>query len=289
MSDKPEFQRVLIVDDEPNVALILAEGLKKLGKAYLVETAHSGAEALARLRQSDYTLIITDYRMPGMSGVELAQFVRQQAPQTQVMLMTGYGSEGLHDVVGSLKLDGYIDKPVTTARIREIVRHAVDQTSQEKDPYRAAERTLEISVTEHLQTLQINANARCVLLLTSSGYAVETVGQTSSLDVSSVSALVAANFIAAAELARLLGNDSVFKCSHHEGPNYDIYAHDVTGEFLLAVIFGSESKTGIVRFYTNEAVTALVPVLAGIAVNGPLPDDFSTAVDSELAHLFDTF
>jgi hypothetical protein len=111
----------------------------------------------------------------------------------------------------------------------------------------------------------------------------------SDLDISSVSALVAANFIAAAELARLLGNNtSIFKSSYHEGPDYNIYSHDINGHLLLAVIFGTESKPGAVWFYTKQAVTDLLPlvgehfVLAG-AVD--MIDDLAVALDGELDRL----
>lgn len=118
-------KRVLIVDDEPNVTMVLAGGLEKLGEEYAIDTAHSGDEALAKMEQTKYALLITDYKMPGMDGLDLAQTVRAISPDTQVILMTAYGNQVLRDTAEHLGLDGYIDKPFSVTQIRELVKRAV--------------------------------------------------------------------------------------------------------------------------------------------------------------------
>ncbi len=124
-------KRVLIVDDESNVAMTLAASMEKLGKEYVIETAHSGAEALVKIQGGAYALLITDYKMPGMNGLDLAQAVRRISPDTQVVLMTAYGSAELCDTVGQMGLDGYLDKPFTVAQVREMVKRIT--TDQVKD------------------------------------------------------------------------------------------------------------------------------------------------------------
>ncbi|MBN1318528.1 MAG: roadblock/LC7 domain-containing protein [Anaerolineales bacterium] len=121
-------------------------------------------------------------------------------------------------------------------------------------------------VLEQLGRLQTDTGARCVVLLNSSGYPIETAGATNGLDVSSIGALVAANFAAAAELARLLGRGSVFKSSYHEGlgeTDQNIFAYNVNGDVLLAVIFGEKSKPGIVWYCTRRTAAALNPLVKG--------------------------
>jgi predicted regulator of Ras-like GTPase activity (Roadblock/LC7/MglB family) len=109
--------------------------------------------------------------------------------------------------------------------------------------------------------LQANAGVRCVLLISSEGYPVQVVGQTEDFEVKQVSALVAANFLAAAELANLLGNRTVFKSSYHEGDNYNIYAHDVNGQLLLALVFEAKLRPGSVWFYTKQTAMVLAQLL----------------------------
>jgi predicted regulator of Ras-like GTPase activity (Roadblock/LC7/MglB family) len=113
----------------------------------------------------------------------------------------------------------------------------------------------------HLKVLQANTNARCVLLLRSDGYPVHVVGQTSNLPVPNISALIAANFMSAGELANLLGNQRVFKSSFHEGEDYNVYAYEVNSVFLLAVVFDANRKPGVVWFYTKQTAVTLAPLL----------------------------
>ena len=119
-------KRVLIVDDEPSVTMTLAGILEKLGDAYLIETTNTSSDVLPRLQQTDYALMITDYKMPGMDGIDLAQAVQDISPQTRVILMTAYGSRGLSETIHNLHLAGYLDKPFSVAQIREMVTQVLE-------------------------------------------------------------------------------------------------------------------------------------------------------------------
>lgn len=266
-----ELKRILIVDDEPNVTLIMSRSLEKLDKKYEVETAQSGREALTKIESQPYALVITDYKMPEMNGLDLTMAIRRIAPETQVILMTAHGTGALQNTAQGLDLDGYIDKPFELSEIRRIVETAVSST-EVAGPYRSGERSVEDEVTRHLIALQDDTGARCVMLLSSGGYPIEIAGMTEGLDTSTVGALVAANFAAAVELSKMLGNASIFKSSYHEGPDYNIYAYDVNGELLLAVIFGSEAKTGAVWHFTKQTALQLADLDLNQAPE-PLPND----------------
>ena len=81
--------RILVVDDEEEVREILAETLEDFG--YHVVTAGSGEEALPILRTDhDVALVITDVRMPGMSGLDLADEIRRRWPGMKIVLISGY-------------------------------------------------------------------------------------------------------------------------------------------------------------------------------------------------------
>ncbi len=287
-----QTKRVLIVDDEPNVATMLSVALEKLGKDYIFEIAHSGPEALAKVEQREYALLITDYNMPELNGLDLAQAVRKISAGTQVILMTAYGTNRFRNAIDHFELDGYIDKPFTADQIRQIVKNAVERTSQAQAEQQAHSdpQPLEEAAYEHLKSLRASTGARCVLLLSSNGFPVSVVGETKDFDVSSVSALVAANFLAAIELANMLGNNtSIFKSSYHEGNDYNIYAYDVNGDLLLAVIFGAECKPGVVWFYTKQVaaeLTALAPQNPGANVDFR-NETVDAALDIEFNELFD--
>jgi two-component system response regulator HydG len=118
---------VLIVDDE-------ASNLESLGKTFeregwRVALARSGAEALDALRRERAAVVVTDLMMPGMSGEELLRAVKTLAPETEVVLMTAYGT--VEVAVAAMKLGAYdfITKPVKRHAIVKSVRQALEKAS----------------------------------------------------------------------------------------------------------------------------------------------------------------
>ena len=86
---RTERPKLMIVDDDPEVRIIVAEFLRDFG--YQVVQAGGGAEALRLLsRTSDLRMIITDIRMPDMSGIELAELATQRRRDLKVILISGY-------------------------------------------------------------------------------------------------------------------------------------------------------------------------------------------------------
>jgi CheY-like chemotaxis protein len=256
-------KRILIVDDDKEILLMLEYALKKLGSEYEILTAMGSVEALEIVEsEGPFDLVVTDYVMKEITGVDLARAVRRMSPLTPVILMTAYGTKRLRATTESLGFDGYLDKPFTVQKIRGIVKHTLEtpRTPPKTGPLPAEAPSKDIR--EHLTALQVNANARYVLLLRSDGYPVHVVGPTANLRISNISALIAANFMSAGELANLLGNQKVFKSSFHEGDDYNVYTYDVNDAFLLAVVFDADRKPGVIWFYTKQTAAALLPLLA---------------------------
>ena len=119
----------LIVDDDPYMAAALAESVQELREDFSVEVAHSGTEALSKVQQTPYALIITDYKMPGLNGLDLAYAVREVSPETQTVLMTGHGSDALRRTLESIGLAGYLHKPFDLAQIQDVVGRSVNGPS----------------------------------------------------------------------------------------------------------------------------------------------------------------
>lgn len=86
---------LLLVDDEPRVSAILARLLTRLG--YEVHKAHSGAEAIALCGEHAYDLVLTDQAMPGMSGRDLARWLKEYQHPSSVVLLTGETMASHHD------------------------------------------------------------------------------------------------------------------------------------------------------------------------------------------------
>lgn len=119
-------ERILIVDDEAAIRQSLEEALGLDG--YAAEAAETGEQALAMLTNGAYDLVVTDLKMPGVSGLELLQALRNQGRETPVIMMTAYGD--VETAVESMRLGAYdfIQKPFKLSAMRGQVRAALRAT-----------------------------------------------------------------------------------------------------------------------------------------------------------------
>ena len=83
------MKAILFVDDHEVLARLSCEILEMQG--YKAVSAYSAADALTKFDQQDIDIVVTDFRMEGMNGVELAEKIRQKSPTTPVIIVTGYG------------------------------------------------------------------------------------------------------------------------------------------------------------------------------------------------------
>ena len=118
--------RILIVDDEATIRASLEEALASEG--YEVDTAEAGEEALAQCNRHEYDLLVTDLRLPGVSGLEILQALRNQGKATPVIMMTAYGD--VDTAVSAMRLGAYdfIPKPFKLGDIKKQVRAALRAT-----------------------------------------------------------------------------------------------------------------------------------------------------------------
>jgi len=119
--------RVLIVDDEELVLLVLRDGLAALGDEYEVETAQSGLEALRKFKEMGFDLVITDLRMADMDGVELTEAIRTWDPVAMVIWITAYDCHKMRAEAERLAVYRCLDKPLEIPEIRAVVSQALEE------------------------------------------------------------------------------------------------------------------------------------------------------------------
>lgn len=112
--------KILMVDDEINSLKVVAAALRKIG--YAVDTACNGEEGYACFLRSQYHLIISDYKMPGISGEKLLELVKTHDAAIPFILLTAYGS--IEMAVNAMKKGAYtyLTKPVDLDLLEELVR-----------------------------------------------------------------------------------------------------------------------------------------------------------------------
>lgn len=112
-------EKILIVDDEPQIREILSEYLTSRG--YSCISACDGQDGIKKLRENQYFLIITDFKMPLLNGIDFIKEVRQTHPMIPVVMMTGYGEKDL--ILQALRTGviDLIDKPFNQTIMGELV------------------------------------------------------------------------------------------------------------------------------------------------------------------------
>jgi DNA-binding response OmpR family regulator len=121
MINKP----ILVVDDEKNIRLTLSQALETLGAE--TDTAANGEEALTKLKEREFGLILLDIRMPGMDGMEVLHRLREIRPDIRVIMITAYGT--VESAVEAMKLGAvdFLQKPFDPEEIRELVLRVADR------------------------------------------------------------------------------------------------------------------------------------------------------------------
>ena len=116
-------EKILVVDDEENVCQSVKKILSRRG--YDVDNALSVEEAVKKINESAFDLVITDLMMPNTNGLELLEIIRDHYPDLEVMMITGYAS--IESAVKATKLGaiGYLPKPFTPGELTELTQKAL--------------------------------------------------------------------------------------------------------------------------------------------------------------------
>ncbi len=125
-------KKILVVDDEPDSRQIFRDMLSDLG--YDVIDEPDGASALLTIRDKGMIdIIITDYQMPDMDGLEFVQRVRQFLPLVPIIMITAYGSVETYIRSQCLNVFEYINKPVKKHELDVIVKAALNSANKERE------------------------------------------------------------------------------------------------------------------------------------------------------------
>jgi CheY-like chemotaxis protein len=125
-------RKVLVVDDDPVIAKSFDRVLS--GKGYAVITARDGSEALRKLRDEKYDVVFTDIKMPGMSGIEVAERIKATQPWLPVVIVTGYGTDENEARAEAAGVSGFLRKPLSP----EMIEGSAAKALLEKDRMQAA-------------------------------------------------------------------------------------------------------------------------------------------------------
>ncbi len=125
MEETEDPLRILVIDDEPAHAEVVAESLER--KGYVCSTANSGHAGIELLNQQEFDVVLVDLRLGDMDGMVIIRKLRREHPETEAIVVTGYGD--VQTAVEAIKLGAvhYLLKPIDLSELRAIVGKSAER------------------------------------------------------------------------------------------------------------------------------------------------------------------
>jgi len=161
--------QVLVIDDDAVVGRSFDRVLSE--KGYQVSTALNGEDALKTMENTNYDVVFTDIKMPGIDGLEVTERIKAKCPWTPVVVITGYGTQANEVRASVLGANGFVRKPLTPEMIESITLKAVNDAKHPGDEVEKPVAEVE-EVVEHETeaTKSINSVAKNVGLFFASPF-----------------------------------------------------------------------------------------------------------------------
>ncbi|GER78591.1 MAG: hypothetical protein JETCAE02_21730 [Anaerolineaceae bacterium] len=204
--------RILLVDDQRDILRLLHATLDTLGHKLEIYEAPSGEEALLEAARHRFDLLVSDYKLPGITGVELMKKVRVKNPDVRSILITAMTDKKTRDEMLAAGAMAMFDKPIPLADFLDVVERALGLKRTILPPEDEKVEASRETIADLLTKLRRKTNAQAVYLLSDRGRILERAGDLydSSMEVSLLSAIMAI-FAAGQKVSRFI---------HQGGPNH---------------------------------------------------------------------
>ncbi len=222
--------RILIVDDQREVSRLLKSALETIEQGLDVAEAPSGEEALLDARRKQVDLLVADFRLPGMTGVELMKKFRAINPQVKIILVSGISDQRLLRDVESAGADAFFQKPVSIADFLDTVERLLGMArtivkAETKPPFEPPIEDADTTLSSILAGLRKDLGAQAAIFIDNLGHVQAEAGQIPDPNktVSLISSLMGL-FNAAQKVASLL---------NHAGSHLHLFdSDDLDGVFV---------------------------------------------------------
>ncbi len=111
--------RILIIDDDKEMSSLLLDFLE--GEGYEATSANDGGAGLRRIAGEKFDLVLTDFRMPGLTGLDILPEIRKLQPATSVVVITAFGSEEVCHRAMERGASAYVEKPVSFHILKNLI------------------------------------------------------------------------------------------------------------------------------------------------------------------------
>jgi CheY-like chemotaxis protein len=132
MANVKPIANILVIDDEADIVNIVKQGLQRNGFKVTAFTDPRAALDNFRQHSKEYCVVVSDIKMPHVTGFQVAREIRGINPEVKVILMTAFeiDQEEFSKVLPSAQVDDFIKKPATVAHIKDVLLKHIGQTKQ---------------------------------------------------------------------------------------------------------------------------------------------------------------
>ncbi len=288
-----DSKSILLVDDEPGILAILKKSLEKLDQPYEVATALNGKEALTLLEDRAFDLVVTDYKMAGMNGMELLERIRNVQPETRVVMVTAYGNDDLESQARRMQAYEYLTKPLEIDSFRQVVQQALGDLAISQPGLLVLSDERYRKVDTLLAKLERDIGASGVLLVNTSGQIILKRGDIDQLPVEEIVTLLSGGIATLAAAGQALdGFENAVNLAYREGKDYDLYGLNIGLSLLLIMLISRSqysSPLGSVWYYARRAADRLGETIGDsdrTQMTQLFEDDFEQELEEELDDMF---
>jgi len=264
-----DVKQILVVDDHFEMLEFLRSMLQVSNKDHQVLAVPSAEEALLELRLTNFDLLISDVRLPGMSGFDLVRRARRLRPDIPVVMITAYSTEQGRAEADELGILRYFEKPLDTDGVLTVVHRAL-YGEQEPTPLApvAAVTEVQVNLTDDMERrldgLRADTGA-FGLLLVAGGQVVYESGGHRGLHPDRIATIVNQKMGHSSMLAEELGGgDTAFNLLYQSGERYEIYTVNIGRSYFVTLLFEASARRGrigTVWVFVQRAVKDLAQIL----------------------------
>lgn len=291
-----DVKHIMVVDDHFEMLEFLRSMLELSDHEYEVLAVPSAEECMLELRRSHFDLLITDVRLPGMSGFDLVRRMRKLGRDMPVIMITAYSSPQGKKEAADLGVLRYFRKPLDTDEVLTAVNTALygeKETVQIRPSSTEQPANLSQAARSRLELLRADTGAMHLTLTTAQGQTILTLGHIHrKYNLDGLAQLLTQNMINSFHLADQIGSRKPYTFQYHLGDDVELYCASVGREYYLTMFFDARSRRGrigTIWVFTQRATKDLLEMLSGghlfaahLPMAVPQPEDTAAVAETPL-------
>jgi CheY-like chemotaxis protein len=260
---------------------MLRLSLELSGRKYDVAEATSGEEALQMIDEAAVALVVTDLRLPGISGLELLEEVKRRNPESAAILITGHPTDEVRIRAEALGVISFLRKPIGTNAFLEAVERTLYPRKEGESPVEVGVQE-QPDMAERLAALRRELGAEAVLLVDDSARVTARAGDLADLDFDAAMPSIVTAFTSGLKISSILGSLLPLNFQYFDGEAHDVYVTNVGAYFALVIAFrGGQGvgQMGSVVHFGRRAADEMLSALSQLGVPSE-PDEASSESES---------